>query len=466
MSRQQQGPNVVVFLTDQQRWDSCGAHGNPLDLTPNFDRFARRGTHFENAFTCQPVCGPARACIQTGTYATTNGVFKNRVALGRQPATLAGLFSGAGYDTAYIGKWHLAGAAGGSRERQAAVPAEHRGGYDYWLAADALEFTSEPYATKLFDGEGNERFLPGHRIDALTDAAIDYLADRHDKPFFLFLSHLEPHHQNSTDSYPAPEGYAERYRGRWIPPDVGAFGGRGYGDLGGYCGMVKRLDEAFGRLLEALRSLGMERETVVLFTSDHGCHFGTRNRELAPGCRDDFKRSCHESALRVPAAMNGSIFRGGGAVDEFVSLVDIAPTLLDACGISVPAHMQGRSLVPVLRGGTEEERTEVFAQISESQVGRAVRTRRWKYSVKAPGADGFELSAAERYEEDCLYDLWSDPYELHNLIRYESHSHVADTLRERLLLRIEEVEGTRPEIVAVKRSETASERQVSDDEIV
>src|SRR3989339_955251 len=99
--------NVIVFLTDQQRWDSSALYGNPLNLTPNFDRMAMNGTHFYNGFSCQPVCGPARACIQTGKYATTVGTFVNGIPLPEKEKTLGYYFKNVGYETAYIGKWHL-----------------------------------------------------------------------------------------------------------------------------------------------------------------------------------------------------------------------------------------------------------------------------------------------------------------------------------------------------------------------
>jgi arylsulfatase A-like enzyme len=102
-----QFPNIIVFFTDQQRWDTTGVHGNPLDLTPNFDWMAQAGTHVYNSFTCQPVCGPARACLQTGLYATQTGVIVNGPALHPDAKTLAHYFHSAGYTTGYIGKWHL-----------------------------------------------------------------------------------------------------------------------------------------------------------------------------------------------------------------------------------------------------------------------------------------------------------------------------------------------------------------------
>ena len=134
-------PNVIVFFTDQQRWDTTGLHGNPLNLTPNFDRMARQGTDVHYAFTCQPVCGPARSCWQTGMYATNTGVYRNGLPLNPELPTLAGSFKAAGYSTGYIGKWHLA--------THDPVPPAERGGYDEWLASNLLEFTSDAYRRAL-----------------------------------------------------------------------------------------------------------------------------------------------------------------------------------------------------------------------------------------------------------------------------------------------------------------------------
>lgn len=428
-------PNVIVFFTDQQRWDTTGVHGNPLDLTPNLDRMCADGTHLANSFTCQPVCGPARSALQTGRYPTATGCFTNGVALPDDAGTLAHRFRDAGYTTGYIGKWHL-----GDPDDVGPVAAERRGGYEYWLASNILEFTSWPYDTVIHDGDGRPVRLPGYRVDALTDAAIRYVHDRADdgRPFFLFLSHMEPHHQNATDDYPAPEEYRGRYAGRWTPPDLAALGGSADRHLDGYLGMVKRVDEALGRLLDAVRSLGLDDDTIVLFTSDHGCHFKTRNSE--------YKRSCHDASIRVPTAIRGPGFDGGGRVPQLVSLIDLPPTLLDGCGIAVPEEMAGRSVRPLLGGSGEPWPEEVLVQISESQVGRAVRTHRWKYGVTAPHADPWRDAGADRYVEDCLYDLETDPHELRNLIGSDSHREVAAEMRERLGRRVETAGEPRPRI--------------------
>lgn len=443
-----QRPNVVVFFTDQQRWDTTGVHGNPLGLTPNYDRVARSGTHAARAFTPQPVCGPARSVMLSGRYATSTGCFRNGIPLPAEVPTLAHHFRDAGYHTGYIGKWHLAA--------DEPVPAAQRGGFQHWLAANLLEFTSDAYSTVVYDGDCRPVRLPGYRVDALTDAAIRYIDQHRHEPFFLFLSLLEPHHQNHRDDYPAPDGYRERYTGGWVPPDLAALGGSSHQQLGGYYGMVKRIDEAYGRLLDALKSLDLAANTVVLFTSDHGCHFKTRN--------DEYKRSCHESSIRVPLALTGPGFTGGGELAQLVSLVDVPPTLLDAAGLPIPLAMQGRSMLSLLRGADHDWPSEVLVQISEAEVGRAVRTARWKYGVVAPDGHPNRDAGSDRYVETHLYDLLADPYELTNLAGLDSHAEVSAVMRERLLRRMVAAGEPAPEVQPAP-PRPGGQRRVSVDEV-
>lgn len=442
------GLNVIVFFTDQQRHDTAGVHGCPLDLTPNFDRMAMEGTHLSHSFTCQPVCGPARSCLQTGMYATRTGCYRNGIPLPADTKTLAHHFAAAGYRTGYIGKWHLA-----DSDRIGPVPPEQRGGYEYWLASNVLEFTSDAYDCTLYDSDNRKVKLPGYRVDALTDAAIRYIDMRRTEPFFLFLSFLEPHHQNHRDDYPAPDGYAQRYAGRWTPPDLMALGGSAPQHLPGYFGMVKRLDEALGRLRDALKSLNLDQQTILLFSSDHGNHFKTRNRE--------YKRSCHDASLRVPTALVGPGFDGGGRINDLVSLIDLPPTLLDAAGIAVPPEMQGRSILPLLRGERGGWQQEVFAQISESQVGRCIRTSRWKYSVVAVEANGWSDMNADEYAEEYLYDLYADPYELNNLVTLDAFAEVKSSLRARLIQRMREAGESAPVIRPCEPANDSGQRSVN-----
>lgn len=196
--------------------------------------------------------------------------------------------------------------------------------------------------------------LPGYRVDATTNAAIRYVNEHQDHPFYLMVSFLEPCFQNHLDDYPPPDGYRERYTGRWIPPDLAALRGPTHQHLGGYCGMVKRLDEALGRLLDALKRLALIERTIVLFTSDHGCHVKSRN--------DEYRRSCQENSIRDPMATQRPGFDGGGRIEEPISTVDIPATLLDAAGLPIPERMQGRSTLPLVRRGRADWPEEVFIQ--------------------------------------------------------------------------------------------------------
>ena len=434
-------PNLLFVFADQLRASSVGYAGEEEVLTPNLDAFAKTGAIYKNAVSMLPVCGPFRGSLITGRTPTTTGLVINDIPLRTDEISIAHCFKNAGYDTAYIGKWHLH-----DRETKGPVPASARFGYQYWLASNVLEFTSDAYNTVLYDNEDQEVRLPGYRVDAVTDAAIRYIDERGDDPFFLFVSYIEPHHQNHLDDYPPPDGYREAFTGGWIPPDLAALGGSTHQHLGGYFGMVKRLDEAYGRLHDALKSLALDEDTIVLFTSDHGCHFKTRNGE--------YKRSCHESSIRVPTTITGPGFRGGGQLQQLISLIDLPPTLLHAAGLAVPQQMQGHSLMPLLRANEADWPEEVFIQISEAQVGRAVRTQRWKYGVDAPEAHGKGVAGADEYEEQYLYDLQVDPYELNNLIGLNSHREVAQIMKARLLRRMEAAGETPPRIIEAPEGRT------------
>ncbi|AEE97189.1 sulfatase-like hydrolase/transferase [Mahella australiensis] len=431
-------PNIVIVFTDQQRWDTVGCYGNTLDLTPNLDAVAKQGITFKNAFTCQPVCGPARASLQTGRYATATGCFRNHIALPDNEKTIAHYLRSNGYETAYVGKWHL----GGTWDKP--VPKEKRGGYDdYWIAADLLEFTSHPYEGKLFDKFDNPVEFNKYRVDAVTDFAIEYLKARsNDKPFLLFVSYLEPHHQNDMNRYVAPEGYAERYRNAPVPMDLIDKDGDWKENLPDYYGICKRIDENLGRIIEQLKELDIYDNTILIFTSDHGSHFRTRNSE--------YKRSCHEASIRIPMIMHVPDIKESVAVEELVSLVDIAPTLLEAAGIYVPRNMHGRSLIPLLRGGDVNWRSEVFVQISESQVGRAIRTNKWKYCIYAPDKDGWNDIGSDIYVEQYLYDLENDPYEQNNLIGNEAYRSVCDALAKALKRQMLLTGEQEPKIIRAK----------------
>ena len=409
-------PNIIFYFSDQQRADSAGCYGQKLPVTPNLDALAEEGTLFENAFTCQPVCGPMRACLQSGVYASQIGCYRNDIALPLDCKTIAHYVKDAGYDTAYIGKWHLAS----DKEHRLATkptPAERRGGYDYWRAADILEFTSHGYNGYIFDENCNRLDFKGYRADRINDYAIEYIRTvNHEKPFFMFVSQLEPHHQNDRLRFEAPKGSKKKFRNFEVPGDLQGMLGDWRIQMPSYLACCNRVDENFGKLIQTLKDEGLYDNTVIIYTSDHGCHFRTRNFE--------YKRSCHEASIKVPLVICGGGFTGGKKVSDLVSLIDLPATILDIAGAEIPEHFMGKSLTD-LKG-----HESVFMQISESQIGRAIRTDRWKYSVSAKNDD---KAFADCYYEDCLYDLEADPYEKNNLIRDSRYEDERKMLRSILL---------------------------------
>jgi arylsulfatase A-like enzyme len=430
-------PNVIVFYTDQQRWDSVGAYRGPMDLTPNLDGMAKSAVRFEHAFTTQPVCAPARSTIQTGKYPTATGVIRNGLTLKDGEQTLAHYFKRAGYQTGYIGKWHL----GGSGVNP--VPLERRGGYDeWWTASDILEFTSTPFGGRMFDAANRPVEFAKYRVDFLTDLALEFIRQKKQNPFYLFISYLEPHHQNDANRFIAPEGYADRYRNSfYIPPDLAPFPGDWKSQLPDYYGIIARIDECFGRLLKELDEQKLAENTVVVFTTDHGCHFRTRNPE--------YKRSCHDASIRIPMVIRGPGFEAGRVVPELVSIVDLPPTLLDAAGIAPPPAMQGQSLFGLARGKPLDRRNEVIVQMREEALQRAIRTERWKYCIFNPDAGRSEPSSTQ-YTERYLYDLYSDPHELVNLAGRAAYRKIAGELRDRLIERMERIGEPRPRVAEAR----------------
>ncbi len=437
-------PNILFLFSDQQRWDTVGCYGQPLgaqlNLTPNLDRMAAEGVRFAHAFTCQPLCGPARSCLQSGVYATATGCYDNlRACLPPDGRYMAHELNDGGYETAYIGKWHLAAGKTLAGRQRYAVPQEYRAGYrDHWLACDLLEFTSHGYEGYLYDADNRRVDFEGYRVDCMANFVIDYLRDyavrQSEKPFFLMASFIEPHQQNDLDRYVGPIGSKQRFADYPVPGDlVGTTPQPGALcdwplHMPDYLGCCWSLDQNVGRIRETLRTLGLADDTLVIYSSDHGSHFRTRNSE--------YKRSCHEASIHVPLIAVGPGFSGGKVIDDLVSLIDLPPTILAAAGVAAPQHYHGRAMQPLLTGDTNGWQDDVFMQISESQVGRAVRTNRWKYCVTAPGLDSNQHSASDRYVEQYLYDLDADPHERDNRVADPAWASVRAELAGRLKKRM------------------------------
>jgi arylsulfatase A-like enzyme len=458
-------PNILLVISDQFRWDCVGAMGlNPMNLTPNLDQMASRGVLFRNAFCNQPVCAPARATIFTGAYPAKHGVWRNAIGLREDAVTFPKLLKQAGYSTNYIGKWHL----GPPSEEAAAsttsalpqtpgattpygrgaqpavrvpplatrgpVKPEHRGGFlDLWEGANELEWTSHAYEGDLYDGSGNAiHFENQYRADFMTERAQRFLRSQAVRsPFLLTLSYLEVHHQNDKDTYDPPKEYSGRYLNPYIPPDLRPLPGSWPSQLSDYYACVAKMDEIMGTLRKTLVETGLDKNTIVMFTSDHANHFRTRNAE--------YKRSPHESSIHIPLIMEGPGFNRGMQINELVSQIDYAPTLLTACGLQPDSSMQGRNFMRLLDRKTEPWRNEVYFEMSEFVTGRGLRTPEYTYAVSVPKAPEWRAAAnAEKYVEYMLYDNLADPAQMVNLAGRAPYQQVTADLRRRMLARMKE----------------------------
>lgn len=428
--------NIIFYFSDQQRWDTVNER-----VTPNLMKLAEEGTLFENNFTCQPVCGPARACLQSGMYATQVECYWNGIALPRDITPLARYFNNAGYQTAYIGKWHLASdryPGIGVHCEKSAIPKDRQGEYQYWRAADCLEFTSHGYDGYVFDSDGNQIDFKGYRADCINDFALEYLDKRDtEKPFFMFISQLEPHHQNDHNTIEGYKKTIEQFKDYPIPDDLSFLKGNYKKEYPDYISAINRLDYNVGRLVDKLKELGIYDDTIIIYTSDHGAHFKTRNPE--------YKRSCHESASRTPLIIKGGGFEAGRVEKRLSSLIDLPPTMLSMAGIDIPENYMGVDLTMQINA-PDKKRDCVFMQISESQCGRAIRTDRFKYAVRDLSPVGYAHHSSKVYFEDYLYDLQNDPIEKHNLVKNPKYSKIRQELKYLLLEQMKNA-GEEPPVI-------------------
>lgn len=453
-SAQQQGagkasakkPNIVLYLSDQFRWDFVGANGlNGSTHTPNIDALAARGTNFVQTVTNQPVCAPARSVLFTSRYATETGVWRNGLGLDQTLPTLASELRKVGYSANLIGKWHLAPGSPQQGGGRGAVKAEHRGGFlDLWEGSNAIEGTSHPYEGTIWDRDNNPiTYKDEYRVDFLTDRAERFLRQKQDKPFFLFISQLEPHQQNDMGQPIAPKGAAARFINSTVPEDLRVHPGTWQAQLPDYYGCIEAIDASVGRIRRVLEEEQLAENTIFVFISDHGCHFMTRNQE--------YKRSTHNSSIRIPFIIDGPGFHRAQQISELVGLIDVAPTLLETAGASVPNTWKGRSVLPLLDGPEARQHwpNQQLIQISESLTGRAIRTKDWTYCVADLSGDT-KQSSSTTYHEYQFYDQRADPHELVNLAGRKEYRAKADELRgqlKKLLVAAGEVE---PEIIDAK----------------
>ncbi|MGH9471097.1 MAG: sulfatase family protein [Terriglobia bacterium] len=390
-------PNVLLILPDEWCGQALGCMGNHDVRTPNLDRLASEGILFENTLANTPVCCPARANLLTGTYTSTNGMVANDLRLAESRGALGDLFGRAGYRTAYIGKWHL---DGGPRLPGFIPPGARRHGFQTWAANECwhnyfygwyFRNTNSPIITTKYEPEG------------WTDLAIEFLREQRNAagPFFLMMAVGAPH-----DPYIVPEEYLKMYnpasltmRPNWVEGVPRA----GRKDIAAYYAAITAIDDQIGRIAAVLRELGLEENTIVLFTSDHGNMLGSQRKIL--------KRKPWEESIRVPGIFRyPKRIKPGSRSSVLLSHVDLAPTLLSLCDIRIPAGMQGSDLARVVRGEQASGPASAFFQIfgpyhaGGVRAGwRAIRTERYMYARWQSGPW-------------LMYDLQADPYEMKNLV--------------------------------------------------
>jgi arylsulfatase A-like enzyme len=428
-------PNVVYVYADQLRYDAVGFDGNRVVRTPTFDRLAREGVVLDEAIASAPICAPYRGQLLTGRYAHANGVIDNEYALFDDQPTLPRVLREHGYRTAYVGKWHLGYPPFDESARQ--------GFDDLYGYNNAHEY----YRVEYWHNERGPFPMVDFAPAVETQLAIDYLSDhaahRPDDPFCLVLSWGPPHWGWMLEGRRDYGEYPQEFNVHQpadvplrpnVPPQFDAFARR---EIADYYGMTAALDACMARLLDALSTLGLADDTIVVFTSDHGDHLSSHgygkpfdawmHHTLRASKATPFEESVHVPfVLRYPARVRGN--RRDGVP---FSTVDVMPTLLGFCGVPVPETVQGRDLSPVFLGEALPDKPDsVFLQIMgpgwpdrEKWVGlwRGVRTPRYTYA-RWKDRGGMRL----------LFDRERDPYEMTNLIDDPGQAAVAEALEGRL----------------------------------
>jgi N-acetylglucosamine-6-sulfatase len=437
-------PNIVFVLIDDLRWDEIGVAGHPYIQTPNIDQVATTGAYFQNSFTTTALCSPSRASFLTGQYAHTNGITDNlaRNEQSHRLNTCPKMLDAVGYDTAFIGKWHM-----GNDDTP-------RPGFDTWAVMKGQGEAINPE----FNVDGERKQIQGYVTDILTDMATDFISKPRSDPFLLYVSHkaLHPNITQLDDgsSVASPSGIAgfiaaDRHDGMYsaavqprrpnfaVTPTDKPVLMRQIGNLPPLSSdtvtpdqiiqdrqeMLMAVDEGIGKILESLAKIGALDDTIIVVASDHGYWYGEHALYAE-------RRLAYEEAIRIPLMMSypRKIESGLRPVETVLS-IDVAPTLLEYAGAEIENGIQGRSLMPVIEGTAENWRSSflleyysdtVFERI-ENMGYKAVRTDRYKY-IQYTDLDGM----------DELYDLQDDPYELKNIIDEGNAAEIIEEMKQEL----------------------------------
>lgn len=420
IAQRQKQPNIVFILSDNQRWDFMGCAGHPFVQTPHMDRLAKEGVLFSNAFVTTAICSPSRASFLTGQYAHTHGVTKNITVWNNENVTFLELLKKEGYDTSFIGKWHMPGRLPELRGVDQFVTftiEKGQGRYlDCPLIVNGVEKPSQkPYVT-----------------EELTDYAIEFIKQPRENPFCLYLSHKAVHHRwipppdmanlYSEEKPPFPREYnpfnfsTNGYMFEGMGFTQG-FPTKLYRD---YSRTVTALDREVGRVLDKIDELGMKDNTIVIFAGDNGFFWG--EHQLA-----GTGRWAYEESIRIPFIVRapGFMDQQGRKANQMVLNIDLAPTLLEMAGVAVPQKMEGESFLPILKSPSASGRKawlyEYFKDFPyRPPTMHAVRTDTHIY---------IEYLESRKPE---LYNVIEDPRQLDNLMGKPEARSLSEKLKNKL----------------------------------
>lgn len=427
-------PNILLLLTDQQRYDSLGFNGNKIIHTPNLDQLAERGVKFTHAFTPSQICTPARASLFSGKYIHNHRavwnvgqspIGKNKVATSNK--FLTEILADAGYHTATIGKWHLG--PDDSRRGKYVITADYQDTNDesnnhYSNHLKSHGFPGwDTHFTKSVDSNSRYAGISGYPKEHffsnyIADQAVDFLNRNTKKPFFLCVSDFyphcpwippEPYHQlyspeliqlskNIHDKLLSKPSVQRSYHAHKSCAGLTAEDYKRYTSL--YYGVISLIDEAYGKILKTITELGLDKNTMIIFTSDHGEMLGN-HQLLTKG------PYMYDEIVRIPLCIKFPGNNLKGTNHELVSLIDLVPTVFDTAGLEIPIDLDGKSLLPMLQEETSRWRECVFSQYwykikNGPGIISMARNKNWKYCHHIT-------------DFDELYDLNNDPEEMNNL---------------------------------------------------
>jgi len=414
-------PNLVFIFADQWRAQSTGYAGNKDVKTPHLDRLAKESVNFSNAVSGCPVCSPYRASLLTGQYWLTHGIFYNDKPLNPDAVTIGKVYRAAGYETGYIGKWHVDG-----HGRTAFIPEERRQGFDFWRVCECTHnYNRSPYYAET----PVQRYWDGYDAIAQTREAQQYIRRHANKsPFVLFMSWGPPHAPYQT----APEKYREMFdpAGVSVSPNVPeSLREKAREELAGYYAHIAALDDCIGDILDTLKECRIEENTIFVFTSDHGDMLHSHGQTK--------KQKPWDESVRIPFLLRHPAVHGrsGRTIDMPINTPDIMPTLLGLSRITVPKSVEGRDFSGVIKGTQPPDNDAAlimcpvpFHQWNYQRGGReyrGVRTRRYTYvrDINGPW---------------LLYDNQADPYQLTNLCNNSKYAEIQQELEKILSRKLEE----------------------------